>query len=52
MLAQNHKALHGGDGIVAGNVEETIKNIGELASAGMQKTDDVILDIMTHNKAK
>ncbi len=50
MLAQNHKALHGGDGIVGKNVEDTIRNIGELASAGMQKTDDVILDIMTHNK--
>lgn len=50
MLAQNQKALHSGDGIVGKNVEDTIKNIGELASSGMQKTDDVILDIMTHRK--
>ncbi|HBM17098.1 MAG TPA: hypothetical protein DD381_12255 [Lentisphaeria bacterium] len=50
MLAQNNKSLHGGEGIVASNVEETIRNIGELASSGMQRTDDVILDIMTHNR--
>lgn len=48
MLAQNHKALHSGDGIVGKNIEETIKNIGKLSQAGMQKTDDVILSIMTN----
>lgn len=50
MLAQNHKALHSGDGIVGKDVEETIRNIGELSQSGMQKTDDVILKIMTHHK--
>lgn len=50
MLAQNQKALHSGDGIVGKDVEETIRNIGELSQAGMQKTDDVILGIMTHRK--
>ena len=52
MLAQNHRALHSGDGIVGKNVEETIRNIGELSQSGMQKTDDVILSIMTHKHAK
>ena len=46
-LAHYHKVLHGGDGIVGADVEETIKNIGELARAGMQTTDEVILGIMT-----
>ena len=46
-LAHYHKVLHGGEGIVGEDVEETIKNIGELAQAGMQETDEVILGIMT-----
>ena len=46
-LAYYHKVLHGGEGIVGSDVEETIKNIGELAQAGMQETDEVILGIMT-----
>ena len=46
-LACYHKVLRGGDGIVGTDVEETIKNIGELAQTGMQTTDEVILGIMT-----
>jgi L-cysteine desulfidase len=46
-LACYHKVLRGGDGIVGTDVEETIKNIGELAQTGMQTTDEVILEIMT-----
>ena len=46
-LAHYYKVLHGGDGIVGADVEETIKNIGELAQAGMKTTDEVILGIMT-----
>lgn len=50
ILAYNHKQLIGGDGIIGENVEETIKNIGELSQAGMQKTDEVILEIMSRCK--
>ncbi|MDD3312593.1 L-serine ammonia-lyase, iron-sulfur-dependent, subunit alpha [Pseudodesulfovibrio sp.] len=46
-LAACHKDLHGGDGIVGSDVEATIRNIGELASAGMKQTDEIILKIMT-----
>lgn len=46
-LAAYHKDLHGGEGIVGSDVEATIRNIGELASAGMEQTDEVILKIMT-----
>ena len=35
-----------GDGIVSKGVENTIKNIGELASRGMRATDEKIIDIM------
>ncbi len=36
-----------GDGIVGEDVEETVRNVGELASEGMRETDRVILKIMT-----
>lgn len=48
-MAANGNVVADGDGIVAADVEETIKNIGELAQKGMQETDEVILDIMTRN---
>lgn len=46
MLALNQEVLRPEDGIVGHDIEETIKNIGELAQAGMRETDEVILDIM------
>jgi L-cysteine desulfidase len=45
-LSYHHKALCCGDGIIGKDVEETIKNIGILSQAGMQQTDEVILNIM------
>ena len=45
--AMNGNVITPGDGIVAGDVEATIRNIGELARDGMRETDDVILEIMT-----
>jgi len=47
MLAMSNRALHGGEGIIANDIEETIKNIGLLANSGMKETDQVILKIMT-----
>lgn len=38
--------FYGGDGIVTKGVENTIKNIGRLANAGMAQTDKEILGIM------
>ncbi len=49
-MAANGNVVANGDGIVAGDVEQTIKNIGELAQKGMQETDEVILDIMTRDE--
>ena len=49
LLAHHHKVLRGGDGIVGQDIEATIRNIGRLAQLGMEKTDQVILDIMTNH---
>lgn len=42
----HHKEFHRGEGIVASGVDNTIANIGLLASKGMQETDHTILEIM------
>lgn len=46
VLALKDHAANRMDGIVSGNVENTIRNIGELGSRGMANTDQVILDMM------
>ena len=40
------KEFYSGDGIVAGGVEATIKNVGQLAQSGMAQTDKEIIRIM------
>ena len=40
------KEFYRGDGIVAGGVEATIRNVGELAQNGMAETDREIIRIM------
>ncbi len=46
-MAMNNSTVTAGDGLIANDVETTIKNIGELATQGMQETDEVVLKIMT-----
>lgn len=46
LLAMNSQCLKSNDGIIDEDVEETIRNIGLLATEGMQITDDVILKTM------
>lgn len=43
----NHRQFQGGEGIIAADVDGTIKNVGVLAKKGMLETDHVILQIMT-----
>ncbi|WP_292657185.1 serine dehydratase subunit alpha family protein [Nitratifractor sp.] len=50
ILATHGKYLHGGDGIVANDIEETLEHIGRLAQDGMKTTDEVIIDIMNSNR--
>ena len=38
--------FYGGDGIVEKGVENTIRNVGELASKGMRETDEEIIRLM------
>lgn len=45
-LSMEQKEFQTGDGIVKDTVEETIKSVGEIASTGMQLTDEKILEIM------
>lgn len=46
MQMQNEQ-FYGGDGIVVKGVENTITNVGRLASIGMRQTDEEIIHIMT-----
>lgn len=52
LLALNDVRVQGTDGLVAHSAEECLKNVGLLASRGMQQTDEEVLRIMLHkNKA-
>ena len=43
------KEFYRGDGIVAGDVEDTIRNVGALAQNGMAQTDRELIRIMLEN---
>lgn len=46
LLAVKNSSVSDHDGIVACDVEDTIRNLGKLGNAGMADTDRVILDMM------
>ena len=46
-MQKNGKQFYGGDGLVEKGVENTIRNIGELAKKGMRETEKTIIQIMT-----
>lgn len=48
-LAKKGKNFKAGDGLMMGDVEETIKNIGRMAKEGMKSTDVEVLNIMIGN---
>lgn len=48
-LYREHHSFRGGEGILADDVEQSIRNIGILASQGMRETDRTILRIMTQS---
>ncbi|RXQ90989.1 serine dehydratase subunit alpha family protein [Ancylomarina salipaludis] len=52
LLALNSQCLTNVDGIVDEDVEATIRNIGRLATEGMEVTDDVILKTMLEKMNK
>ena len=45
-MQMQREQFYGGDGIVVKGVENTITNIGRLASIGMRQTDEEIIHIM------
>lgn len=47
-LALRGVIVSANDGIVSESAEETIRNLGMLATEGMTNTDQVIVDVMTH----
>lgn len=49
-LAMAGQGLSPGEGIVEGDVESTIENIGKIGKDGMKVTDQKILDIMLNMK--
>jgi L-cysteine desulfidase len=48
LMALDGKRVTGNEGIVAEDVDNSIRNLGELASQGMKQTDEQILQIMMH----
>ena len=46
VLAMQGTCIPSTDGIVTDDVEQTIRNVGAIGSAGMKATDNMILDIM------
>lgn len=51
-MSFNGKEFVDGEGIVVKGVDNTIKNVGELASEGMAQTDKKILSLLTEKKGK
>ena len=51
LMALEGTRVMGSDGIVDNDIDQSIANLGELASKGMIKTDEQILQIMLHKKA-
>ena len=49
ILSTHGKYLLGGDGIIATDIEDTLKHIGLLSQDGMKITDEVIIEIMSKN---
>ena len=46
MYVNGEHQFRGGEGILKDEVEDTIASVGRLASQGMRRTDEVLLDIM------
>ncbi len=47
-MGAQHDVFSNGEGLVQGDVERTIRNIGRVGCVGMKSTDLEILDIMLH----
>ncbi|MDR1725308.1 MAG: L-serine ammonia-lyase, iron-sulfur-dependent, subunit alpha [Bacteroidales bacterium] len=50
LLAMHNVVVDETDGIASKYIEKAIENIGKIGRYGMDETDELILDIMTHNQ--
>ena len=50
MLAVQNQYVTSAEGLIEDNVDSCIHNLTRLASKGMDETDRLVLDIMTHKK--
>ena len=50
MLAVQNHSVSSTEGLIEDDVDRCIHNLTRLGSAGMQETDKMVLDIMTHKK--
>ena len=48
MLAMEHKCVTAVEGIIENDVDRTIHNLTRIGEQGMNETDRLVLDIMTH----
>ena len=49
-LAMQHSFADSTEGIIENDIDRTIRNLTRIGHDGMQVTDDLILDIMTHKQ--
>lgn len=49
-LALHDKVVDACDGLSEKDIDYSIRNLGRLGNEGMDQTDDVVLDIMTHKE--
>ena len=50
MLAIQNKHVTSVEGLVEDDVDRTIHNMTRIGAEGMNETDKMVLDIMTHKK--
>lgn len=48
-MQRNGSQFYGGDGIVVKGVENTIRNVCQLARVGMRETDQTIIKLMMNS---
>ena len=48
IMAMEQKCVTAVEGIIEENVNQSIRNLTKIGSEGMNETDQLVLDIMTH----
>ena len=48
IMAMEQKCVTSVEGIIEENVNQSIRNLTKIGSEGMNETDKMVLDIMTH----